>query len=142
MDYRAAFQISAAGMTVEKARLDVTSVNLANMHTTRGADGSLFQPLRVVAQQGASAFAQTYGAMVLAGPSITGVEEAPVDPRMVYEPGNPQADDSGFVAYPGVDQVAEMVNLVTAVRAYEANVVAMNATRTMAAKALDIGGNT
>jgi len=142
MDYRAAFQISAAGMTVEKARLDVTSVNLANMHTTRSADGSLFRPLRVVAQQGTTAFAQAFGAMALTGPRITGVEESAVDPRMVYEPGNPQADEKGFVAYPGVDQVSEMVNVVTAVRAYEANVVAMNATRTMAMKALDIGGNT
>ncbi len=140
MDYRAAFQISAAGMTVEKARLDVTSVNLANMHTTRGADGTLFRPLRVVAQQGTTGFASTFGALALSGPRITGIEETSVDPRMVYEPGNPQADDKGFVAYPAVDQVAEMVGLVTAVRAYEANVVAMNATRAMAMKALDIGG--
>jgi flagellar basal-body rod protein FlgC len=58
----------------------------------------------------------------------------------VYEPGHPQADDKGFVAYPAVDQVNEMVNVMTAVRAYEANVVAMNAAKAMSVKALEIGG--
>ena len=146
MDYRAAFQISAQGMTVEKARLDVTSVNLANVHSTRGPDGTLFRPLRVTAQQGTTAFAQSFGqaleSAALQGPRIVGLEEVAGDPRLVYEPGHPQADEKGFVAYPAVDQVSEMVNLMTAVRAYEANVVAMNATRTMAMKALEIGGNT
>ena len=144
MDYRAAFQVSAQGMTVEKTRLDVTSVNLANAHTTRGPDGSLFRPLRVVAQQApTTAFSGTFGTMAAAlqGPQVVSIEEAAGAPRMVYEPGNPQADEKGFVAYPAVDQVSEMVNLMTAVRAYEANVIAMNATRTMAAKALEIGGN-
>jgi len=146
MDYRAAFQISAQGMTVEKARLDVTSVNLANVHSTRGPDGTLFRPLRVTAQQGSTAFARSFGqaleSAALQGPRIVGLEEVAGDPRLVYEPGHPQADEKGFVAYPAVDQVSEMVNLMTAVRAYEANVVAMNATRTMAMKALEIGGNT
>ena len=58
----------------------------------------------------------------------------------IYEPGHPQADDKGFVAYPAVDQVSEMVNVMTAVRAYEANVVAMNAAKAMSVKALEIGG--
>ena len=143
MDYRAAFQISAQGMTVERARLDVTSVNLANVHSTRNADGTLFKPLHVVTQQGAQPFAETFGVLdaALAGPRVVSVEEATTAPRMSYEPGHPQADEKGFVAYPAVDQVTEMVTLMTAVRAYEANVVAMNAAKTMAAKALDIGGN-
>jgi len=140
MDYRAAFQISAAGMTVERTRLDVTSVNLANVHSTRAADGTLFRPLRVVTQAAAPGFA---GALASAAgaPRIVGIEEVAGDPRLVYEPGHPQADEKGFVAYPAVDQVSEMVNLMTAVRAYEANVVALNAAKTMAMKALDIGGN-
>lgn len=140
MDYRASFQISAAGMTIEKTRLDVTSVNLANVHSTRNADGTLFRPLRVMTQPGAPGFASTFNA-ALRAPQIVGIEEVAADPRLEYEPGHPQADEKGFVAYPAVDQVSEMVNLMTAVRAYEANVVAMNAAKSMAAKALEIGGN-
>ena len=135
MDYRAAFQISASGMQLEKTRLDVTSMNLANVHTTKGADGKLFRPMRVVAQEAVTSFGE-----VLRGVQIASVEEVDAAPRSVYEPGHPQADEKGFVAYPAVDQVSEMVNVMTAVRAYEANVVAMNAAKSMSVKALEIGG--
>ena len=135
MDYRAAFQISASGMQLEKTRLDVTSMNLANVHTTKGADGKLFRPMRVVAQEAVTSFGE-----VLRGVQIASVEEVDAAPRSVYEPGQPQAAEKGFVAYPAVDQVSEMVNVMTAVRAYEANVVAMNAAKSMSVKALEIGG--
>ncbi|NHZ42583.1 flagellar basal body rod protein FlgC [Massilia aquatica] len=143
MDYRNAFAISASGMTVEKTRLDTTAVNLANVHSTRGPDGKLFRPLTVkVGEAGASfaaGFTQLQGA-ALRGAEVVRIEEANVAPRMVYEPGNPDADAKGYVAMPGVNQVTEMVNLASALRAYEANVVAMNAAKTMALKALDLGG--
>jgi flagellar basal-body rod protein FlgC len=137
MDYSNSFRISAAGMTLEKARVDVTALNLANMHTSRGPDGSLYRPLRVVAQPG-GAFATTFEA--LQGPRSVQVEATSAAPRLVHEPGHPQADERGFVAYPGVDHASEMVTLLSALRGYEANVVAMNAAKTMALKALDIGG--
>ncbi|RSZ56285.1 flagellar basal body rod protein FlgC [Massilia atriviolacea] len=148
MDYRNAFAISASGMTVEKTRLDTTAVNLANVHSTRGPDGKLFRPLTVkVGEAGASfaaGFTQLQGATLrgatLRGAEVVRIEEANVAPRMVYEPGNPDADAKGYVSMPGVNQVTEMVNLASALRAYEANVVAMNAAKTMALKALDLGG--
>ena len=144
MDYRSAFQVSAAGMAVEKLRVDVTSVNIANVHSTRGADGKLFRPLRVVSQEATVSFANTFRGMslpALQGPRVTSVEPMDVAPRLVLEPGHPDADEKGFVSFPGVDQVGEMVNLMTAVRAYEANVIAMNVAKTLAVKTLDIGGN-
>ncbi len=144
MDYRAAFQISASGMAVEKTRLDVSTANLANMHTTKAADGTLFRPMRVVAQPAAVSFGATFegvGQAVPGGVQVTAIEPMETTPHAVYEPGHPDADEKGFVAYPGVDQVSEMVTIMTAVRAYEANVVAMNAAKSMAVKALDIGGN-
>ena len=61
-------------------------------------------------------------------------------PRRVSQPGHPLADERGFVALPGVDTAAEMIELMSATRAYEANVAAMNTTRTLAMRALDIGG--
>ncbi len=70
------------------------------------------------------------------------IEPTVIAPRMVYEPGHPFANERGFVAYPGVDAATEMVTIMTALRAYEANVAALNAARTMTLRALDIGGGT
>lgn len=143
MDYNAAFQISASGMRVEKLRLDVTAANIANMHTAAPSVAQLYRPMQVLAQQAPLAFSQQFGAMIAGaqgGVQVASVEPQAVPPRMVYEPGHPYADAKGFVAYPGVNHTAEMVNLNTALRAYEANVTAMNAARTMAARTLEIGG--
>ena len=146
MDYRTAFQISAAGMTLEKARVDVTAMNIANMNVGRAADGSLYQPQRAVATLSAlPSFGTRYEAAqshaLLAAPANVRLLPMQADPRLVHEPGHPQADDQGFVAYPGVNHVGEMVNMVSALRAYEANVVAMSAAKTMALKALELGGS-
>jgi flagellar basal-body rod protein FlgC len=88
-------------------------------------------------------FAQRFGQMSVTGGGarIVAVQGDASPPRQVYEPGHPYADAKGFVNYPAVDQVAEMLNVNTALRAYEANVAAMSAARTMAARALDIGSS-
>jgi flagellar basal-body rod protein FlgC len=145
MDYRSAFAISATGMTVEKTRLDTTAVNLANVHSTRGPDGKLFRPLSVKVGEAtstsfAAGFEQLAGAR-LHGAQVLRIEETNVAPHKLYEPGNPDADEKGYVSLPGVNQVTEMVNMASALRAYEANVVAMNAAKTMALKALELGGS-
>ena len=145
MDYQGAFRISAAGMALEKARVDVTAQNIAHMHVARAADGSIYHPARVVAKAGQlPAFGTSYEVAqqnLLSGPQRLSIEPLLAAPRLVHEPGHPQADDKGFVAYPGVNHSQEMVNLVSALRADEANVVAMNAAKTMALKALELGGN-
>lgn len=142
MDFSYAAAISASGMEVERTRLDVSAINLANLHTTRTADGRLFKPLRVVSGQ--ASVAPFSGAFSAAGDApgarILGIQQTDVPPRLAYEPGHPDADSRGFVAYPGVDSIVEMVNLMTAVRSYEANVIAMNAAKAMTTKALEIGG--
>ena len=143
MDYLSAFAISGSGMSVEKLRLDVTALNLANANSTRAGAGALDQPLTVVsaARSGsfASAFAQAGGAAL--GARVVEVRPSPTPPRLVYEPGHPDADAKGFVAYPGINPVSQMVTLISATRSYESNVAALNAARTMALKALEIGGN-
>ena len=145
MDYSSTFAVSAAGMALERTRVEVAALNLANAHATQDPGQVAYTPLQVVAQAGAS---DSFGAlMVPGGPAGAAapefhVEPANVAPRTVHEPGHPFADAKGFVSYPGVDPAAEMVSLMSATRAYEANVAAMNAARTMALKALDIGGNT
>jgi flagellar basal-body rod protein FlgC len=143
MDYHTAFQISASGMALEKMRLDVTAANIANMNTAAASAGQVYQPLRVLARPAAISFSQQFGQLAAVrggGVEITGVEAQPVPARMVYEPGHAYADAKGFVAYPGVNHTAEMLNINSALRAYEANVAAMSAAKAMAARALEIGG--
>jgi flagellar basal-body rod protein FlgC len=141
MDYLTSFHISASGMTLEKTRLDVTAANIANMHSAGTNPGSVYRPLQVVGQPVALSFAQHYGQLAAnGGVRVASIEPQAVTPRMVYEPGHPYADAKGFVAYPGVNHTAEMMNLNTALRAYEANVAALGAAKAMAARALEIGG--
>lgn len=142
MDYRAIFQVSAAGMDVEKLRLDTAAMNLANMHST-GGTGGVFKPMRVVAQAVTPNFAawmQMPQAGALGGVTAQVVPNESVSPRVVHDPGHPHADAKGDVYYPGVDHTSEMLTVMTALRAYEANVAAMVAAKSMAARALDIGG--
>lgn len=142
MSYNHAFHISASGMAVEKMRLDITAANIANMHSAGTNAGAVFRPLQIMAQPVPLTFAHHFGQLVTAsgGVRITSIEPQAVSPRMVYEPGHPYADTKGFVAYPGVNHTAEMMNLNIALRAYEANVSALSAAKAMAARALEIGG--
>ena len=142
MDYSTGFQISASGMAVEKMRLDVTAANIANMHSAATTAGQVYRPLQVVSKQLPLTFSHEFGRLYAAhgGAQVASVEPQQVAPRMVYEPGHPYADTKGFVAYPGVNHTSEMMNLNIALRAYEANVAALNAAKTMAAHALEIGG--
>ncbi|CAM3548062.1 flagellar basal body rod protein FlgC [Paracidovorax anthurii] len=137
MDYSRAFAISASGMTLERTRVEVASLNLANANTVAGPDGKLYQPLRVVAR---TSFGDAVAQGLEARHSVS-LEPVQQGPRMVYEPGHPMANARGFVAYAGVDTATEMVTLMGAMRSYEANVAAMNTSRNMALKALEIGGN-
>ena len=146
MNYQYSFAISAAGMDVERLRVEISASNLANAHTVVGRDGSGYQPMRVVAQPAAAMPAGTapgsFGVQVARGLAVPAaiVEKTGAPVRKAVDPGHPMADIAGFVSYPGVDATTEMMTLMTAVRAYEANVAAMNAARTMALKALEIGG--
>ncbi len=151
MDYAQSFAISAAGMAAERTRVDVAALNLANANTIRTPDGTMYQPLRVIARAvNAPAAVASFASRVDDGLSVAegaplalpeaSVEASGAEPRAVYEPGNPFADAKGFVSYPGVDPATEMVTLMGALRAYEANVAAMNAAKTLMLKALEIGG--
>lgn len=147
MNFQQSFAISAAGMDVERMRVEVAALNLANAHTVAARESETYKPLHVVARAMPSVAAAASGLFTslvdnaLSGP-VASVEPSLRAPRRVMEPGHPQADAQGFVTYPGVDPATEMMTLMSATRAYEANVAAMNAARTMTLKALDIGGAT
>jgi flagellar basal-body rod protein FlgC len=130
-------------MANEKLRLDVTALNIANMHAAGATAAQVYRPQRVSPDRSAASFRHAVRPACMGrcrrSRSVRGAA-AGVAPRMVYEPGHPYADAKGMVAYPAVNHTAEMVNLNSALRAYEANVTAMNAAKTMAARTLDIGG--
>lgn len=136
MDYSQAFAISASGMNLERTRVEVAALNLANANTVADPDGNVYRPMRVVAR---ASFAEA----VTQGMQAVSVQVEPTlqPPRMVYEPGHPLANARGYVTYAGVDTATEMVTMMSAMRSYEANVAAMNTTRNLTLKALEIGGN-
>lgn len=137
------FQIAASGLTAERLRMDTIANNLANANTTRTEEGGpyrrqvpVFAPIldksmkrSVTAQTGFSG----------AGVQVVGVISDPSEPRLVYDPQHPDANADGYVEMPNVHVVKEMVDLITATRAYEANIVALNSAKTMAQRALEIG---
>ena len=125
-----AFDISASGLSAQRTRLDVIAGNIANVETTRTPDGGPYRRLQPV-------FAARRRAP--GGVETLGLAEDPRPPRMVYQPGHPDADADGIVAYPNVNVVEEMVDLVSATRSYEANAAAFNAAKSMAQRALDLG---
>lgn len=133
-----AMEISRTGLEVEWRRLEVIAENLANVNTTRGVDGAPFKAMRLLSGPRAD-FASHLGVGGQTGVAIYGVEPENRPVRMVHEPGHPHADEQGYVAYPGIDHAAEMTLMVKTARAYEANIVAMNAARQMYLKALELG---
>jgi flagellar basal-body rod protein FlgC len=152
MDYARTFAISAAGMAAERTRVEVSALNLANANTVAGADGSAFTPQRVLTRSVplvtsqeafgthmARASGDQQASVVMLPQAV--VESSGTAPRSVYEPGHPLADARGFVMQPGVDTAAEMVTIMSAMRAYEANVAVANAARSLALKTLEIGGS-
>jgi flagellar basal-body rod protein FlgC len=138
MDFSSVFEISSAGMNLERLRLEVSAANLANAQTT-AADGNAYRPLRVVARASTVDTFDSKLASALPLPVDVSVVESRTSPRRVFDPGHPDADARGFVAYPDVSPVSEMVRLVEIGRAYEANVRALSMARSMAMKALEIG---
>jgi flagellar basal-body rod protein FlgC len=143
-----ALEISASGLTAERLRMDVTAENLANAQTTRGADGGPYRRKVAILQQagaGPNFSAQLRTAMGAAGGGstpggvqVSAVVEDETPSKMVYDPGHPDADAQGYVAMPNVDTVTEMVDLISASRSYEANVTAMQASKQMYSKTLDL----
>jgi flagellar basal-body rod protein FlgC len=140
-----AIDAAASGLTAERLRMDVIANNLANVNSTRTAEGGPYRRQIVVfAPRGAAgaSFGQSLAASLDAGAGVrvVGIRRDDSPPKMVFDPHHPDANADGYVAMPNVNVVAEMVDMITATRAYEANVTAVNAAKSMAMKALEIGG--
>lgn len=146
MDYFSTFEISATGLMTEKLRLEAVAMNLANANATYAPGVAPYQSLRVVSRPiGAGDFAHhlagAQGHLQPAGVATLGLAPTNSAPRMVYDPKHPDADSKGFVAHANIDSLSEMTSMMSAVRAYEANIKALAAAKTMAQKALEIGSS-
>ena len=140
---------AASGLTAERLRMDVISNNIANVNSTRTVDGGPFKRKYVVFQpreaEKNSFSAMLEGAMNKGsknragdGVRAIGIGTADSMGKLVYDPGHPDANADGYVELPNVDIVTEMVDMITASRAYEANVTTINAAKSMAQQALNI----
>ena len=139
--------ISASALSAERLRMDVTAENLANAQTTRTAGGGPYRRKEVVLEStGSSSFA---GALAAAGAGgagggpdggvrVAGIVQDQSPNRLVYDPGHPDANAQGYVSMPNVNPVTEMVDLISASRSYEANVTAMQTSKQMFTKTLDL----
>ena len=136
----AAISASASALNAERARIEVAVSNLANAESTRGADG---QPYRrrdvVLASTERNPFEAALGQAGATGVEVAAIVEDQSPFRRRYDPSHPDADKDGFVALPNVDTPEEMVNMLSASRAYQANLTAIGLIRAMVHKALDRG---
>lgn len=139
-----AIDAAASGLTAERLRMDVISNNIANANTTRTVEGGPYRRQMVMFQPrngSQSTFSQIFSQQMETGSGVRVVgivkDESPT--KKMYDPSHPDADTQGYIELPNINIVSEMVDMITATRAYEANVTAVNAAKSMALKALEIG---
>ncbi|KGI85132.1 MULTISPECIES: flagellar basal body rod protein FlgC [Exiguobacterium] len=134
------FHISATALTSQRLRMDTVSANIANAQTTRGklVDGEWQPYTRKMTVLQEAPFRQQLSA-VSGGVEVSQIVEDESPYKLVYDPSHPDSDDRGYVQMPNVDLLKEMVDLMGATRSYEANIAAMNATKAMLVKAMEIG---
>jgi flagellar basal-body rod protein FlgC len=143
-DFLTGMRISSSGMTAQRMRMNTISSNIANINTTRSPEGGPYRRKDVVVE--AMPDARSFGEILTSQPErdlarvqVTDVISDRKAPLMKFEPNHPDANEEGYVAYPNINLMEEMANMITATRAYEANISAMNATKDMALQALEIG---
>jgi flagellar basal-body rod protein FlgC len=136
IDILSGINSTSAALNAERARLDVISENIANAHTTRGADGKPYQRQAVVFE---TALQQAMNGETSPGLHVAHIQKDQRPFQMVYQPGHPDADANGMVAMPNVNIHEEMADMIAASRAFEANLAVVRNARTLAMQTLAIG---
>ena len=145
MDFFTAMEVSASGLSAERTRMNVASSNLANVQTTRTAAGGPYRREDVLLESQGVDGAQVAGGKAggfsdaVHAVRVQGIVEDATPPRLEYDPEHPDADAEGYVAYPNVNIVEEMVDMITASRAYEAGLTALSTAVSLSERALSIG---
>jgi flagellar basal-body rod protein FlgC len=144
MSFLRGIDIAASGMTAQRLRMDVIANNLANAETTRTSKGGPYRRQMVIFEERKDAnksFQEALGRelKIGSGVRVKSIVEDSAPLRRVYDPSHPDADPEGYVNYPNVNVVEEMVDMIAATRSYEANVTVIGSIKNMTMKALDIG---
>ena len=144
MDFLTALKISSSALSSQRTRMDVISSNLANINTTRTAEGGPYKRRDVVfAAQGVTTdFGETLeneNEKHLRKVEVVDIAVDSRPPKMIYDPRHPDANAQGYVGMPDINVIEEMVNILSATRSYEANVSVVNSTKSMVNKTLEIG---
>jgi len=155
--------ISASGLSSQRRKLNAIASNIANADTTRTDEGGPYKRKRIIMMEApqpsrfstllqeqkekltltnpghiAGTEARTFAELLGSGVETQEVREEPVEPRMVYDPAHPDAREDGYVLYPDINIVTEMVDMIAASRAYEANVTTLDTSKSMFNRALEI----
>ncbi|MBF0300206.1 MAG: flagellar basal body rod protein FlgC [Oligoflexia bacterium] len=143
MDFLTSMKVSASGLAANRKRLAAISSNIANAQTTRTVEGGPYRKKEVVfgAEPSRESFSD-----ILEGKMNEDIQEVHATevvssnkpPILKYEPGNPDANEQGYVAYPDINVMTEMADMIATSRNYEANITALNTAKSMALKALEI----
>jgi flagellar basal-body rod protein FlgC len=144
MSYFKAMQISSSGLSAQRLRMNVLSANLANAQSTRGDNGGPYRRRDVVFSAIPTGdkfddFLNGSHNTELKKVEVIGIHKDPSSFRKVFDPSHPDADKQGYVELPNVQVMTEMVNMLTATRAFEANATAIDDSKQMALRALEIG---
>lgn len=144
------YNVSTSGMTAQRTRINVVSANIANAKTTHTEDGGPYKKQQVVFEDillnkgkktNSNDVEMTNNKnsdLSLRGVGVKSIIQSDANPVMKYEPNHPDANEQGYVAYPDINPVVEMVDLIEAMRSYEANVAAFNTHKNIDSKTLDI----
>jgi len=135
-------KISASALKSQRTRMEVIATNLSNIHSTRTEDGGPYKKKEVVFGTSDVSDDKEFSGLLsrrVEGVRVEEVAESEKSFEKVFDPGHPDADSEGYVTFPNVNLMEEMADMVSATRAYEANVNVMNTTKAMFLKSLDIG---
>ncbi len=136
----AAMSASASALAVQRTRIEVAVSNMANAESTKGANGQPYRRRNVLlAPEPVASFDATLGGMQATGVQVTGITEDQTPFKRRYDPGHPDADPDGFVSMPNIDAPEEMVDMMGAARAYQANLAAIGMIRDLVNKSLELG---
>jgi flagellar basal-body rod protein FlgC len=146
MDILKIFSISGSGMAAQRSRMSVVAGNLANTETTRTAEGGpykrrdvIFQSVPVANEFSAELADLTERRSEAQRVEVVGIRQSNRPPRQVFDPNHPDANAEGYVALPDLNPIEEMVDMLSAVRSYEANLSAYNMTKSLIRRILDLG---
>ena len=146
MSFFNSINVAASGLTAQRLRMDVIAENIANVNTTRTADGGPYQRRTVIFEE-APGVGRPFGSVFnnavdnrrSTGVRVSRIVSDPTPGMLAFDPTHPDADEEGYVRMPNINIVEEMVNMISASRSYEANITSMSSFRSITQRTLEIG---